>query len=217
MVDNYSIKQYCLNMLKYADALAAASPNKADALRQLVADLLNYGEKAQLYKDYKQLFLANSGLTVEASANRELTDADDKKITGTISDGSAFTSATFMLSNTIDAYVYFATNADNVANGLVSVTVDGKSVAFKATDRATTKAAQEGMTVYEVMAGSVYAGDLEKPYVVVLNVNGKTQTLSYSFVNYLYSKQNDTDVELVALANSVRNYGLSAVAYRDAE
>jgi hypothetical protein len=47
MVDNYSIRQYCLNMLKYADeTLASTSSAKAEALKQLVADLLEYGAKA---------------------------------------------------------------------------------------------------------------------------------------------------------------------------
>lgn len=217
IVDNYSVRQYCLNMLNKADALYPNSPAKAAALKQLVADLLNYGAKAQLYIGHKPSILANRDLSVEASANRELTDADQKKITGTISDGSAFTSASFVLANFATEYVEFATFADNVAAGLVKVTVDGKEVAFTATTDAPYKAGQAGMTVYQIEVGAIYACDFEVPTVITLNVNGETQTLQYSFVNYLYGMQNDSNTALVDLAHSIRNYGLSAIAYRDAE
>ncbi|MBO5898998.1 MAG: hypothetical protein J6R04_08310 [Clostridia bacterium] len=218
VVDNYSIRQYCLNMLKYADeTLASAAPAKATALKQLVADLLEYGAKAQLYQDYKQDVLVNRDLTVKASANRELTEADQKKLTGSISNGSAFTSATFTLGNVATEYVEFAALADDVAAGRVTVTVDGKPVAFTATTEKPSKATQAGMTIYSIEVGAIYACDFEKPSVIALTVNGETQTLEYSFVNYLYSMRNASNTELVDLVHSIRNYGLSAIAYRDAK
>ena len=217
VVDNYSIRQYCLNMLKYADAISATAQAKSDALKQLVADLLNYGAKAQLYQDYKQLTLAHRDLTVSASDNVELTEADQKKIIGTISDGSAFSSATFSLANVATEYVEFVAWADAVNAGQVSVTVDGEPVSFVATDDTPPKAEQEGMTVYQIEVGAIYACDFECSTVIVLNVNGETQTLKYSFVNYLYGMQSHENTELVDLAHSIRNYGLSAIAYRDAQ
>ena len=98
----------------------------------------------------------------------------------------------------------------------VSLWIDGK--VYRAEDfTATGTVGADGLPIYEVQTDPIPASMLEHIYSLRLYVDGvQCQAYSYGFVSYLYTAQNSTDQVLLDLIRAIRNYGLSAVAYRDA-
>lgn len=216
----YSVKQYCVNMKSRvaAKSITGFSDAQYAALDTLLSDILEYGAAAQVYKNYKPTNLVNAGIT-GASEFIPLTSAHKMPAfdASTMPDAAAFTAAKVVLSNVIQLRFDFKTtdvsrvtikvgnriyNQDNFT--LVSSQSDGFGVATE---------------VYSLSSDAIFADQMETSYTLILCVDGvECQRLKYSVVNYIYNMQNTTsDPDLVELLKRIRNYGLSAVAYRDAQ
>lgn len=221
-LNDYSVRRYCTNIMGKIDAGTSLgiSEAKTTALRTLIADLLEYGAAAQLYVNHKPLNLANEGIT-GASTYVELTDEYAPEALGatTAADGSRFISGSVELTDVVTMRIRFATTAANIAN--VKVTVNGLTYTSKSFTEigASTIAGTEGLTVYEITSPAIWATQFEQKCSLVLNIDGTDcQTFNYSVVNYIYRQQNvTTNDKLVNLLRTIRNYGLSAEAYRDAK
>jgi hypothetical protein len=201
-------------MKERADAkILGLSDAQHEALSTLAADLLEYGAAAQIYTNYKTNDLVNAGMS---GASEYVTLGDEYKMSAlapsTAPDGSAFRSAGVKLSNVVEMYFSFKTT------DVSRVTIKVGSQIYDSDDFVT-RVDDNGETYYELWSPAIYAHRFETSYKAVLRVDGvECQTLSCSVANYVYSKQNDATIaHLADLVKSIRNYGLSAVAFRNAK
>ncbi len=220
-LNDYSIRQYCLNMLGRIEGKTITGYSDAQyaALKTLLLDLLEYGAQAQMYANYKPAVLANEGVS---GATEFVTLGEEYQMPALIAstnENCAFSSATVVLQDVLTIRVRFVAEASALDN--VKVVLGGKT--YTKSDftllGACTVEGKTHLNVYEISTGAIYATMLDQSCEATLYVNGTAcQTLSYSVLNYVYSKQNNTTIaHLADLVKSIRNYGLSAVAFRDAK
>ena len=210
----YSVLQYCKNMKGKitAGTLAGYSQEQCDALNTLLADLLEYGANAQLYVNYKTDKLVNDGITGQSTFTAiPDTFALQKPAASTAEDGTKLIGAYAKLDNLIRLNFIVATTDIN----RVTLKIDG--LTLTAEDFLPyADASVYGIPAYVVSAPAVAAVDLEKVSTISLCVDdAPCQSMEYGVITYLHSKQNDANANLKALVRSIRNYGLSAVAYKD--
>ena len=210
--NNYSVKKYCLNMMNAGAAALKMTAEQYAALTTLVADTLEYGAKVQLYRGYHTDALVNEGITGQ-STFVPLTDAyaAGKVSTTTAADGTKLSGASAVLDNTIRLRFSFVTS------DVSRVTLKIGNTVYDSDDFVATGAMSGGLPVYSVNSAPLSAHQMEDIFALSLCVDGvEVQSYAYGVVNYLYSKQNDGSALLSDLIHSIRNYGLSAVAYRAA-
>ena len=210
----YSVKQYCTNMIsKVQNKTLGLSDAQYAALGSLLADTLEYGAAAQVFMGHNVDRLMNEGITGQtAFVPLGAEYAAGKPSTTTAADGTRLRGATAILDNTIRLkFTLYAADIEHV-----SLSVNG--IEYSADDfKATGAVGTDGLPVYELVLPSILASELEYIYDLSLRVDGvECQTYSYGLVNYLYSKQNDSNEKLVDLIKAIRNYGLSATAYQSA-
>ena len=189
---DYSIQQNAKNLL-------AAYPND-EVLKQFIADMLYYGEAAQLYRNYKtdNLAATDIGVSLNSQSATSLVAPDfvatpQANPEATIGD-VYFTSATvwFDTTNSIIVKVNSTKNA--------TLKVNGEAVAFDGTQYKTDK---------------IKATEFGKEFVFEL-YDGETlvQTLVYSVDAYAYAKHiNGKTQEMKDLAKALYYYCKSAEAY----
>ncbi len=195
VVENYSVKTYCVNML------AKTTDTK---LITLLSDLLVYGAKSQLYMDYKTDAFVTDGLTLTPSTFTELTETD-KALTGEADASVTWKGVALRYENAMAMRFAFKADADLV----LKITINGRTTTYNVSELT----AVDGVyTVY-------FCGILATEYGDVVTAsfyNGETQVgqiATYSVNSYVYSKQGDSDTTLAELVKATYNYGASAVAY----
>ena len=207
----YSVEQYCLNMLEKAKANSLGlSEQKNAALITLLADTLEYGAAAQVYMKHNVDDLVNAGIT-DQSVFVPLGDeyAAGKPTTTTAADGTRLRGASALLDNTIRLkFKLYAADIDRVCLVIDGVEYSGDD--FKGTGEADAN----GVPCYELVTPAMLATQLDHIYDLSLCVDGvECQTYSYGFVSYLYSMQNNANEAVANMVRATRNYGLSAKAY----
>ncbi|MBO5511008.1 MAG: leucine-rich repeat domain-containing protein [Clostridia bacterium] len=198
--ETYSVRAYC------DDALAANPEN--EALATLLADLLAYGDAAQDYANYNEDTPVSDGFTVAPSEWEDVTDTDF-----TLSDKTR-EDFCFSAAGVRFAYVnrvYFKIKAADLTG--VTLTVNGKT--YTADDLILV---EDTADTYILYTDAVYATEFDKVFTAELVLNGeKIQTVTYSVKSYVCKKQNSSDTEIAALVKALYNYGLSAIAYKNAQ
>ena len=200
---SYSIKQYAQNKLNAGDSSVE--------LKQLVSDMLYYGDAA-----YKYYYYETTGETTDetpategvenrlAASNAQPTAADKMtlvKNTEISTYPAYFKSATVWFASV--NYIRVTIAAEDLSK--VSLTIDGAEVEV-ASDM--------------IYTDGIYTTDFSKTYEFVLSYDGVVmQTLTYSVNAYAYSMLKDgstASAEMKALAKTLYNYGVSAVNYANA-
>ena len=192
----YSIRQYC------DDALAADPENRA--LATLLADLLAYGDAAQIYTGCDKDHLVSDGFEVAPSEWQALTDTDFV-LSEKASEDCSFTAAGvhFDYINRI----YFKITVADVTG--VTVTVNGR--VYTAEDL--TLVADTNNT-YVFYTDGIYSTEFDRVFTAELAVNGEVvQTVSYSVKSYVFAKQNSENERIAKLVQALYNYGRSSIAY----
>ena len=192
----YSVKAYAQSQFtKY--------PNDAE-LKQLLTDMLYYGEAAQLYRNYETDALVTN----------------DVQGIGTPSDESILPTESGML-NQVDPN----TTARFTSAGVWFDYNNRLYIKFNATEGVTVKVNGEAVTFDGAMynTNGIYAVDFDKVYTFEL-YEGETlaNRIEYSIKAYVYNTMNKKgeDGQLTNMAKLVRAlyaYGKSAEAYRDAK
>ena len=197
VVENYSVKTYCVNMLARTD----------DAkLKTLLSDLLVYGAKSQLYTGYNVENLVTDGvegLTPSAYTDVTKTDAG---INGEKNESVSWVGAALRYENEMAMKLVFKADAALV----LKVSVNGRTVEFTADDFVTD---ENGNSV--VYFRGIMATEYDE-VVTAAFYNGETQvgeSITYSVNSYVYSKQAVTDAALAELVKATYNYGVSADNY----
>lgn len=220
--EEYSVLTYCQNMLSKTAAELGLSDEKYAALRTLIADMLEYGARAQLYRGYKTDALVNEGITGQREF-AELGVEYEKYIDESGYDGVEMIAAGVYFDYTNSLYIKFTAPGmtDDTFYVVAYNTETREKVEYALSD--CTLISEETSTyllVLDPCAPSEY-DDLYYIDIYAPNSRGRIdiqQTLEYRIAAYTHSMQNKTDGsgELTPMAQLTRatyNYGLSAAEY----
>lgn len=225
--EEYSVKTYCENTLAKSAAELELSAEKYAALRTLIADMLEYGAKAQIYKGYKTDSLVNVGITGQ-SEFVELNPEDCDEIleqSGNFTlTGVEFISAGVYFDYYNTLYVKF--NAPNVSDSNFRVRLKDVDENILATYKLSDcQLISEENNTYLLVLPALYATQFEDFYIIELCKYSSRATtmqwsLNYGVSSYVCAKQNKTDgngelTSMAELARATYNYGLSATAYKE--
>ena len=212
-VYEYSVLDYCIRVLSGGYAAEA---------KDLVVDLVQYGEAVQKYRGVEESELLTTKLA-EKFENYQIYDlADDDasalalldtvqdKLTGTVSDDYKWKNATLVLGNKVKVRARFTAN--NISNLEVRATIKGieHEVNFRQDNETGT---------YVLDFDKIYAYEYAETITFQFYVNGQQvgQSLNYSVNTYLNAKYdyNGTNANnLKALLLAIHNYGKAAIAYK---
>jgi hypothetical protein len=222
--DNYSITKYCLNQLAKTPAQLGISAAKKAELDTLIADMLEYGAMAQLYRGYKTNMLANEGVT----GAREYVELPEDDV-GYICEPSTHATVKFTGMGVKFDYVnsiYVKFRAAGVEDSKVKVVMtsdDGYSATVTLADCIVVDE-ENSIYMFEIdptvvtKYGVFYDINLQ-----VANARGAfstKQNLNMSVQSYICALQNQNAggslTPMAKLARALYNYGASATAYAEA-
>ena len=203
-IENYSVRQYCLNLL--------ANETISTELRTLLSDLLAYGAAAQTYMNYHTDALVTDGPeNLSCSTFTALTDC------GAVLDGDTDANVYWLgagLTLTDSAEMTLRFHADSVEGLIVYLEINGRTQVLT---EFTPAAGEED--VYVITRSDISAEEYGSVMTCVFERDDEQvgNALSYSVYAYVQAKQNDADPALAALVQALYNYGASAAAYAAAE
>lgn len=220
--EEYSVKTYCENILSKSAAELGISEEKYASMRILIADMLEYGANAQIYRDYKINALVNEGVS-EKSKFTELTSEYEKYIDETKLEGVEMTGVGVYFDYANSLYLKFT--APDLTEDEIYVLVYNEVMKeeIKYTLSDCTLLNEETATYLLIMEPSLATGYDDLYYIDLYASNSRgrvvlQQSLEYSVASYVYSMQNRTDASgglstMAELARATYNYGISATAY----
>ncbi len=213
----YSILDYCEHMLACAEekSLAGYTDEQYAALVTLIADILNYGAEAQLYKGYKTDTLVNAGIVADGSEFTELDDGAAVSGSASESEMAEIVSGGVRFDNVNS--IYLILEISDGANVSVSVSkINGAAMEYTV----------DGMIAlgdgrYKLYTGAINPTDLDERYAFTVYVDGvEVQRLEYGVAAYVYYIQNEKNAngeltDMARLARATYNYGCSAKKYAE--
>ena len=226
-----SIYRYCKSFFESDDA--------TEAEKELIADLLRYGEQAQRYSDYNTSFLATKGMSLDGYGSSFSTSSIPTYMakSGTFDANYDVNAAALMLGNSLAMYLrFYATDTSGLT---MTVTINGRTSTYREADFVALGGGQ-----YMIAHDNIGAHEMNIPLTATLKKNGTQvgQSLTYSIADYLkgflalddpkpdqpivtpdvslqpdYS-EDELDAEtrrMLDLISAMYTYGLSAEAYND--
>lgn len=199
-LEEYSVRQYCVNMLnRYPENTV---------LSTLLSDLLAYGAAAQTYTDYKTEALVTEDLSLSPSNYSEISGYQFS-LSGEREASADWRNATLILSNCLTARFTFA--AETVENLTVRISINGRTERFDKNDFVSVGEGKYYVDFREIKAAE-FGSDICAAFY-----NGDTpcgRQISYCVNAYICSMQNNESVpNLAALVRALYCYGRSAEAY----
>ena len=198
-VPNYSVRQYCVNQL---------SKNPDANLKRMISDLLVYGEKTQLYQNYKTDALVTEGLDLTPSTFETLDASYNKlQLIGTADPNVKYSSASLELSN--DMIVLLGITTNDPTPYTFEVTANGETNVYTSQDLTY----RNGK--YYLSINGVKATKFNDVITAVIKKDGVQigHTLNYSVNTYVQKNQNTGNTVLGDLLKAIYNYGESAKLY----
>lgn len=209
---NYSVLDYCGKLL---------TTEEYSAYRDLVVNLVQYGEAVQEYRVSKDMENAPAETLTEqlsklvpeyaaydkqvATTLEGVTDPVGSKLSGT-ADTYLWKNVTLVLGNKIKIRARFT------ANGIEGLTVKAKI----GSEEQTLIPALESEGVYRVDFDKIYANEYAESIAITFCQEDQAigQTLNYSVNSYLSSSSSTEDTYLSDLLVAINNFGNAAVAYK---
>ena len=182
---------------------------KGIATVRFVTDMLYYGAVAQEYANYNVEALATDSVeNMVSKAETTPNDSDKFVLVGNTDSTLKIASASVFFDNVNK--LYFKLYVGEGKADSLAITLDGQSVALSDCE-------DLGNGYYSFMMDAIYATDLDKSFVLVLNDGtSNVAELTYSVNSYAYSMMNSTNTKMVELAMALYRYGMSADAYNAA-
>jgi hypothetical protein len=202
----YSVKQYCMNMLgeKSDDA----------ALCQLLRDILSYGAAVQVYGDYKADELVNDGITDRHFHNGGLHGVFAGSIVGE-GKTAEWVSASLELESITE--VVFKFHADDVTDLKAVITKNtGEKMVFDADDFCVgvDENGQQFWTLHIPMMACEYHTGLVATFAKAGTEEADmSHYLIYSVNTYVHKMYGQGNAALDTLVGAIYNYGQSTMAY----
>lgn len=202
----YSAAMYCYNMLDKCNTDDYAE------LRTLLVDLLNYGGASQLYVGYNTDNLVNSRLTEEQAKWGTSESPEYETIMNlaykTIENPSvSWKSGGLVLGDSITMRCKIS--AEDYTGLYVKIEALGMVWTVSEKDFVDTS---NGKYIY---FSELNSAQMREPVYMTAYRNGEavSNTLRYSIESYAYSKQSDSNPDLVNLVEAMMKYGDAAYAY----
>ncbi len=217
---DFSVRSYCLKVLGMSPAQLGVTESQYEQLTVLIADLLEYGAKAQIHLGYKTDALVNAGITGKSEFAPL---GEDKKavITESTLEGVRIKSAGIYHSYTNSLYVKVDVGTMNRADLEIRLYDPNTK---QTTVFSLANADYDANTgTYIVLMNPVSTVYYESVYTISLYGKGEgedalscKQTLQYSVASYVYAMQSSADENAAELAKALYLYGQSAKAYKAA-
>jgi len=198
-IPTYSVRQYCINQL---------NKNPDDNLKRMISDLLVYGEKTQIYQNYKTDELVTAGLDLTPSTFEALDASYNKQeLNGESDPNIRYSSVRLELKS--DMTVLLGITASDPTPYTFEVTTNGKTRVFTSDDLYYDNGR------YYLSFKGVWATQYDDVITAVIKKDGVqvSQTLKYSVYTYIQKNQGTSDEKLCELLKAIYNYGESAKLY----
>ena len=199
-----------ISVAGYCDRLIATYPDDT-TLQHLMANLLLFGDEAQLYTSHNIGSLPTTGRSWVESYKKsfDIPGSDMAVVTPPVNASVAsIRSAALRVSGKVA--IRFVVQAVNTSDAVVRVTSGTYSKEFSLSDDESVTA--RGDNKYEVVIETILPQHYGKVYTAEMVVNGDTvHAVTYSVNSYIYSKHADSDVG--GFVTALNNYGCAAVAY----
>lgn len=201
-IENYSVRQYCVNQLAKDDISAK--------LRTLLSDILAYGAAAQTYMSYNTEALVNTGDDIIDPTYSTYTDLSGLAagFEGEVSEDVYWVGAGLTLTNSVA--MTFRFYAEDI-NGLAVTVKRGENEL--AVTKFTPVEGREGFYEFSVTDISATEFDESVTASFMLRDEQVGNAVSYSVNAYVCAKQNDSNAALAALVKALYHYGAAAAAY----
>lgn len=203
----YSVKQYCMNMLieEADDAVLCA----------LLRDILSYGAAVQKYNGYQADALVNDGITDRTFENVALNGVFSGQIVGAAKD-AAWVSGSLTLENI--TLITFTFAAEDVTDLKVVITKNtGEKLVFDAADFTDAGVSEAGKQLWQVsvpmMACEYHTGLIATFAKAGTEDADMDHYLIYSVNTYVSKMYGQSTPELDRLLGAIYNYGESTRAY----
>ena len=198
--NNYSVRQYCNNMASTTAKENGFTEVQHKAMLTLLADTLNYGAQAQLYKEYKADNLVNNEPWVKEYESSFKVPQGIKKISGNQDSSDYISAAGLSISNVNNVYFRLVLNSENVV-----ITLNNKVV-----NKAQLEKDDDG--TYLLYSEELTATQFDKVFNLVLLKNGQEiSSIRYNVKAFIQSKHASATVG--GISKALNNYGDSAVYY----
>lgn len=205
-VQNYSVRQYCVNKL--------ADGTISDELRTLLSDLLAYGEAAQIYMNYKTNALVTDGDDISDPMYSFLfyLNGYRPRFEGTAEEQIRWMNAGLTLTDSVA--MTFRFYAEDTSNLTVAVGINGRTRTYSEFD-----AAAGETNAYEITFDGIRAEEFADEVSASFARNGAPigNTLYYSVNAYVQSNLDSANSNLSYLVAALYNFGASARAYKNAQ
>lgn len=200
----YSIKEYCDTIAASSTTSLNISAQQFAKLKTMLADMLTYGSKAQVFANYNTSTLADSSDWVSKWVSQYVKPENIKSLSGS-GDGARIGGAGLILENTVKIYYNITTDdAENVTAVLKrnDVTVLEKKVSQL--DKAN--------GVYRFVSNGISARNFNDKFELELYKNGDmVHSCTYSVNSYIAVM--DGNAAVGELIKALGSYGKSALAY----
>lgn len=204
-----TVKEYTYTMLERYNT------SKYAKLRTLLVDLLNYGEAAQKYMNYKTNNLVTADLTIEQKSwgtNETLVFNDIKNFNYKPFDEATvkWTGSGLVLTNSVMVRAKFV--ADSIENKTVKITCGNRTFIYEKEDF--TKNTDGSYYVY---CDEIYANEMSKEILLTVYEDGRqcSSTMRYSIESYAKAAHDAYPNQSIDnLTQAMMRYGKSAEAYK---
>ena len=222
--DNYSVLTNCQNLLNTPAADLGLNDDQYAAMETLIADLLVYGAKAQLYVGYNTDALVDADVVGATALGEIPADVNERDIYDSTSDTVAFTALGVFFDYTNS--IYFKFTAPDVTDADVKIVISKLDSDYEAIDSveyvlSECELIDEETSEYKINSEDVSVLDFDVVYKAEIKIKGKknfttAQEIYYSINSYAYAKQDSANSAMADLAKALYNYGVSAVAFLNA-
>lgn len=201
-VENYSVRQYCVNKLRDGTI--------SDKLRRLLSDLLAYGEAAQIYTGYRTDALVTDGDDISDPMYSYVfyITGYRTRFEGKASEEARWISAGLTLTNSVAmTFRFYAEDTDGLT---VTTALSGRTRTYDTFSAVSGKA-----NTYEITLDGICAEEYADSVAASFERNGSPvgNTLYYSVNAYAQSNFDSEDYGLAYLVSALYNYGASAREY----
>lgn len=198
-IPSFSARQYCTSMLR---------TTSDETLKVLISDLLVYGEKTQIYRNYKTDTLVSAGIDITPSKFETLDSSYNKfALKGTADPKIRYSSVALALGN--DITLKIGITCDDPSAYTFKVTIGNSKFTYTADNLY-----YDGK--YYLDFSGIMAAQFDEPITATIWRGDEqvSQTLICSVNTYIAANQETDNEALRELIQAIFNYGRSAHAYK---
>ena len=200
----YSIKEYCDTVAASSTTSLNISAQQFAKLKTMLADMLTYGSKAQVFANYNTSTLADSSDWVSKWVSQYVKPGNIKSLSGS-GDGARIGGAGLILENTVK--IYYNITTDDAENVIAVLKRNGVTVLEKKVSQL-----DKANGVYRFVSNGISARNFNDKFELELYKNGEmVHSCTYSVNSYIAVM--DGNAAVGELIKALGSYGKSALAY----